>query len=141
MQGIKLKRGTFQHVESELYAYHDTKKEIMRLKNDILFASAPPDDNIGAGRGNRPGDPTGRTAILLTTHRRIEQLERIVDAIETVVDRLPDKKKQLVQLRYWSKHSALTWDGIAMRLEIGRATAIRWRDEIVFAIADKIGWR
>ena len=40
---IKLRRGTFQHVESELYAYHDTRKEIVRLKNEILHASAPPE--------------------------------------------------------------------------------------------------
>jgi len=79
---VKLRRGTFQHVESELYAYHDTRKEIVRLKNEILHASAPPDENIGGGRGNLPGDPTGRTAVLMVTHRRIEQLERIVEAIE-----------------------------------------------------------
>ncbi len=77
----------------------------------------------------------------MTTHRKIEQLERIVEAIESVVERLPEKKKRLVQLRYWDKPRTLTWDGIALRLEIGRATAMRWRDEVIYAIAEKIGWR
>jgi len=138
---IKLRRGTFQHVESELYAYHDTRKEIVRLKNEILHASAPPDENAGGSRGNMPGDPTGRTAVLMVTHRRIEQLERIVEAIESVVERLPEKKKQLVQLRYWDKPRTLTWDGIALRLDVSRRTAMNWRDEIVYAIAEKLGWR
>ena len=138
---IKLRRGTFQHVESELYAYHDTRKEIVRLKNEILHASAPPDENAGGSRGNMPGDPTGRTAVLMVTHRRIEQLERIVEAIESVVERLPEHKKQLVRLRYWDKPRTLTWDGIAMKLHISRRQAMRWRDEIVYDIAAKIGWR
>ena len=141
MNDLKLRRGTFQHVESELYAYHDTKKEIVRLKNEILHASAPRDENIGGGRSNLPGDPTGRTATLLMTHRKIEQLERIVEAIEIVVERLPEKKREMVKLRYWDKPRTLTWDGVAMRIGIGRATAMRWRDEIVYAIAEKIGWR
>lgn len=137
----KLRRGTFQHVESELYAYHDTKKEIVRLKNEILHASPIRDENVGGGRSNLPGDPTGRTAVLLTTHRKIEQLERIVEAIESVVERLPEHKKQLVRLRYWDKPRTLTWDGIAMKLHISRRQAMRWRDEIVYDIAAKIGWR
>jgi len=138
---LKLRRGTFQHVESELYAYHDTKKEIVRLKNEILYASPNRDENVGGGRSNLPSDPTGRTATLLATHRKIEQLERIVEAIESVVERLPEKKKRLVQLRYWDKPRTLTWDGIALRLDVSRRTAMNWRDEIVYAIAEKLGWR
>jgi len=141
MIGTKLRRGTFQHVESELYAYHDTKKEIVRLKNEILYGSPSHDDNVGGGRGNLPGDPTGRTATLLVAHRKIEQLERIVDAIESVVERLPPEKQRLVRIRYWSRPQRLTWDGIAAELHVSRRQAMRWRDEIVRGVAEKIGWR
>jgi len=139
---IKLRKGTIQHIESELYAYHDTKKEIIRLKNEILHGTGRrSDDNAGGGRGNLPGDPTAQAAVLLISHRKIEQLERIVDAIEHVVERLPAEKKKVVQLRYWDRSKALTWDGIASAIPAHRATVIRWRDEIVYAIAEKIGWR
>lgn len=141
MQQVKLRNGTFKHIESELYTYHDTKKEIVRLKNEILYASPNHDENVGGGRSNLPGDPTGRTAVLLVTHRRIEQLERIVDAIESVVDKLPEEKQKLVKLKYWTRPQTLTWEGIAMRLGISARQAMRWRDEIVYAIAEKIGWR
>jgi len=137
----KLRRGTFQHVESELYAYHDTKKEIVRLKNEILYASPNRDENVGGGRSNLPSDPTGRTATLLATHRKIEQLERIVEAIESVIEKLPEEKKKLVKLRYWDRPRRLTWDGIAGELHVSRRQAMRWRDEIVYQIAEKIGWR
>lgn len=136
----KIRKGTFKHVESELYAYHETRKEIVRLKNEILHASPPP-DSVGGSRGNLSGDPTGRTATLLVTHRKIEQLERIVEAIESVVERLPEKKRQLVELKYWTRPQTLTWDGIAMRLDVSRRTALHWREEIVYAVAEKIGWR
>ena len=140
MKGMKLRRGTFQHVESELYAYHETKKEIIRIKNEILYRTSSRDDNVGGVQSNIPGDPTGKTAVLLATNRRIEQLEKIVKAIDSVVLRLPEDKKKLVQLRYWTKPRILTWDGIAREIPTGRATVFRWRDEIIFAIAEELGW-
>jgi len=139
MMIVKLRKGTFQHIENELMDYHETKKEIVRLKNDILHASAPP-DYTGGGRGNWPGDPTGRIATMLVSHRKIEHMEKVVNAIESVMERLPEDKKKLVQLYYWSKPRNLTWDGIALKLNVSRRTAINWRDEIVYAIAEKIGW-
>jgi RinA family phage transcriptional activator len=79
--------------------------------------------------------------VLLATHKRLEQLQRIVDAIESVVERLPEDKQKMVRLRYWTKSKALTWEGIANEIPVHRATALRWRDEIVQAIADRLGWR
>lgn len=137
----KIRKGTFQHVESELYAYHETRKEIVRLKNEILYSTTSTDENVGGGRGNLPGDPTSRTAILLTSHKKVEQLQNIVDAIESIVDRLTDDRKKLVRMRYWDKPQRLTWDGIAAELHVSRRTAMNWRDEIIRAIAEKIGWR
>lgn len=138
---IKLRRGTFQHVESELYAYHDTRKEIVRLKNEILYGKGSVDENVGGGRGSLPSDPTGRTAVLLTSHKKLEQLENIAQAIEKIVSRLPEDKLGLIQRRYWARPQTLTWDGLAMELNISRRTAINWRDEIVCAVAIEAGWR
>ncbi|KIL35858.1 RinA family phage transcriptional regulator [Cohnella kolymensis] len=136
----KIRKGTFQHVESELYAYHDTRKEIVRLKNEILYATATPDNN-GGGRSSLPSDPTGRTATLMVSHRRIEQMERIVEAIESVVDRLPKDKSDMIKMRYWARPQTLTWEGIALNLHISRRQIMNWRDDIIEAITDKIGWR
>ena len=137
----KLRRGTFQHVESELYSYHETRKEIIRLKNEILYGSTPADENVGGGRSNLPSDPTGEIAVLLTSHKKLEQLERIVNAIESVVEGLPEKKKEMIKLRYWTRPQTLTWEGVAQRIEKDRTTAIRWRNEIIREIANRIGWR
>lgn len=138
---LKLRRGTFQHVESELYAYHDTRKEIVRLKNEILYGKANDDENVGGGRGSNISDPTARTAVLLTSHKKLEQLQNITDAIETVYGALPNDKQRLVTLRYWTRPQTLTWDGIADKLHVSRRQALRWRDEMVQAVAIKAGWR
>jgi RinA family phage transcriptional activator len=137
----KLRKGTFQHVESELFAYHETRREILRLKNDILHGSASDDENVGGGRSNIPGDPTGKTAVLLTSHKRLEQLQAIVDAIESVVGSLELDKQKLIKLRYWTRPQTLTWEGIANEVYVSRRTAMYWREEIVRMIAEKIGWR
>ncbi len=38
--------------------------------------------------------PRGEIAVLLTSHKKLEQLERIVNAIESVVEGLPRKEKR-----------------------------------------------
>jgi len=138
---IKLKRGTFQHVESELFAYHDTQREIVRLKNEILHGKGNDDENVGGGRSSMPSDPTGRTAVLLTSHKKLEQLQNITDAIESVINRLPNDKRRMIELRYWTRPQTLTWDGIADKLHVSRRTALNWRDEIIQAVALRAGWR
>lgn len=137
---LKIRKGTFKHIESELFAYHDTKREINQIKQDIIKGTAS-FENIGGGRSNIPGDPTGMTATLIVTHRKIEQLEKIVSAIESVHERLSREKQMLIRLKYWTKPQPLTWEGIAQQIHISRRQALNWRDEIVFAISKEIGWR
>src|SRR5690625_1823867 len=141
----KISQGAFKHVESELYAYPDTKREMKRARQETLYPydDRPDDPTIvkGANSVRQPGDPTGQTATLLVTNRKLEQLERIVDVIDSVIDRLPKEKVRLLQLWYWSQPRRLTWDGIALELNVGRMTAIRWRNAIVQQIAIKMGWR
>ncbi|ALA12723.1 transcriptional regulator [Paenibacillus larvae] len=137
----KLRRGTFQHVESELYSYHETRKEIIRLKNEILYGSTPADENVGGSKSNLPGDPTGKTAVLLTSHKKLEQLQAISDAIETTYNALDPAKQKLVRLRYWARPQLLNWEGIASQLHVSRRQAMRWRDEIVRMVAIRLGWR
>jgi len=137
---IKISRGAFQHVEAELYAYQDTLKEIARLREEILHASPEP-NRTGGGRGNTPSDRTGLAATRLATNKRLNTLTEVAEAIKGVYDSLTPDRQKLVHLKYWTRPQRLTWDGIAMELHVSRRTAINWRDEIVLAIALKLGWR
>lgn len=53
---MKIRIGSFQHVESELFAFPDTRKELVRLKNEILSASGETDENVGGRRSGLPSD-------------------------------------------------------------------------------------
>lgn len=139
-QTVKLRRGTFQHVESELYAYHDTKKELSALVSEILQGSHSDDENVGGGRSNLPGNPTAKRGTLLATHKMLESMRVTVDAIDFVYGRSQPEYKRLIEIKYWRKPQTLTWDGIARELKVSRKQALQWRDSIVLAVAEKLGW-
>lgn len=138
---MKISDGAFKHVESELYAYYDNRREIQRIKSEIMFDKISDDENVGGGKSNLPGDPTGRVALALAMNRRISSLELVLYAIESAFDRLQPIQQELIKLRYWTKPQTLTWDGIALQLNISRSTAIRWRDAVVREIAGNVGWK
>ncbi|WJQ02875.1 transcriptional regulator [Geobacillus stearothermophilus] len=139
MQKVKLPKNIVRYVEHNLYYYHEYLRDIERLRKDILYGRDNNDENIGGGRGNLPSSPTERAAIELVTHRRLEKLERVTHAIKTVYEALPDEKRKLVKLKYWTRPQRYTWDGIAEQLCVTRITCLRWRNEIVYAIAELLG--
>lgn len=138
---IKLKKATFKHIESELYSYHDTLKEINTLRKDIMFTKENNDENTGGGRNNLPSSPTERIATRLATHKKLTRLEEVANAIEKVYTSLPEEHQKLVRLKYWTRPQTLTWDGIANKLHVTSRQAMRWRDEIIYVVAEVLGWR
>jgi len=141
---IKPTKITIKKVESEWYNYHHTVREIGKLREAIMNPfDDEPDTNTGGGSNSvrNPGDPTGNLATRLTTNKQISYLHAVVDAIDQVYNALPDNYKQLVRLKYWSKNRQLTWDGIALELNVSKRQAMRWRNEIIQATVEVLGWR
>lgn len=142
---IKPTKTTFKKVESEYYNYHKTLKEIARLREEIMnpFVEEPIDQTIIAGANSvrSTGNPTDKIASRLLTHKQLNYLLEITQAIETVYNALPDDYKELVRLRYWSKDKELTWDGISLRLSVSRRQAFNWRSDIINATIEVLGWR
>ncbi|WJQ03219.1 transcriptional regulator [Geobacillus stearothermophilus] len=139
MQKVKLPKNIVRYVEHNLYYYHEYLRDIERLRKDILYGRDNNDENIGGGRSNLPSSPTEQRAIELVTHRRLEKLERVTHAIKTVYEALPDEKRKLVKLKYWTRPQRYTWDGIAEQLHITKRQAMRWRSEVIYAIAELLG--
>ncbi len=137
----KLKNGTFKHIESELYCYKETLKEIERLRTELLESGHGREFTNEGIRGNKISDPTFRATSLLLQNRQLRNMEVVTEAIRAVVDELPAEKRHLVELRYWTKPQTRTWAGIAGKLHISERQARRWRNQIVFAIAERLGWR
>ncbi|MFJ8247105.1 transcriptional regulator [Peribacillus asahii] len=137
----KLKKATFKYIESELYSYHDTLKEIQFLRNNIMFTKENDDENVGGGRSSLLSSPTEQIGVRLATHKKLNNLEEIAEAIEKVYNVVNDDYKKLIRLKYWTKPQTKTWEGIAAELHISRRQAFNWRDQIVQAVAEVLGWR
>lgn len=138
---IKPTKLAFKKCESEWYNYHNTLTEIAKLREEIMNPFEETDENVGGGKSNIPGNPTERIATRLATYKQLQYLEEVVQAIEKVYNACPENYKELIRLRYWSKNQKLTWDGIAERLHVSERQARRWRDEIIYATLDVLGWR
>ena len=141
---IKPKNITFKKVESEWYDYHETLKEIARLREMIMTPfDEDPDMNTGGGSNSVMdiSKPTEKIATRLVTSKQLRYLTEIVGAIEKVYNVLPDDHKKVVQLRYWKKGNKLTWEGVANQIHVSDRTARRWRNEIIQATIEVLGWR
>ena len=138
---VKLRKATFKHIESELYAYQDTLKEIKNLRMEIITGNKPPDENVGAGANSvrNPGRPTEQIATQLLTHKTLRNLEEITGAIEYAYNALSRDHQRLVETKYWSRKK-LNWDDVAIQLNMHRNTALKLRKDVVMLIANKIGW-
>jgi RinA family phage transcriptional activator len=140
MGALKLRKTTFKKCEAEWYDYHKTLHEINLLREEIMNPFQEQDENIGGGRSTLISSPTERIATRLVTNKQLKYLTEVADAIEKVYNALPDDYKKLVRLRYWSNKN-LMWDGIESELHISKRQAMRWRDEIIQATVEVLGWR
>ncbi len=137
----KIKKATFKHIESELYSYKDTKREIAKLRQEILNPyNDDKDENVGSNGTSEPGRPTERMATRLLTHKTLRNLEEIVEAIDYAYDLVSEDHRKVIYAKYWS-NKRLNWDGVALETNMHRNTAMKLRKEVVMLIADKIGWR
>jgi RinA family phage transcriptional activator len=136
---MKLRKATFKHIEAELYAYRDTIKEIEKLRQEIMYGYREQDES--GIRSSAIGRPTEQIATRLVTDKRLRNLEEIVYAIESVLEMLDDTQRELVTLKYLNKNNSLNWLGIAEKCNIHEQTAYKYRRMIIYAIAEKVGWR
>ena len=107
------RRRTIKLIESQIEDYKITIKKIDQLKKERIQTSMTLD--------------------------KIDHLQRIVSAIELIYTRLPHDKKKLVELKYWT-HQHLTWDGLALSLNIDKRQAERWNNKIIEDIGERLGW-
>ena len=136
----KLKPATFRHIEAELYAYSNSKKEIKNIREQIMNSSDRASCFPGRNSARVPSRTTEMIATRLTTDKRLRNLEEIVDAIELTYEELPHTHKKIIELKYWS-YNRNTWEAIADMCYIHRNTVRKYRDEIIALIAAKVGWK
>lgn len=140
MRKTSIERANFRLIESELYSFHDTLRELENLKKDIILATPVKESEI---RSTDTSNETQARALNLVSSPEILELSRRVNAIQFAIDILqqaPEPRKyDLLRLKYFERR--LTDSGIMRELSIEQATFYRWRREIIQLIASKLGWK
>ncbi len=139
MVAIKLRTGTIKHIEAELFDYYDTLKRIKDRREELM--SDPAREEGMPSSPTLPSSTVERYATRLTMDRRLQELERVASAVEHVYNLCDDGRKKLIHLKYWTKPQLKSWEGIALDLHISKRQAYRWRDEVVQAVGEQLGWR
>jgi RinA family phage transcriptional activator len=134
----RISKNGFRFAEQIIENYKMYVAQVKEMKHDIIFASGGQDENVGGGRSNLPGDPTGQKAMTIGDHIKIKQFERNIHAVEFVYSQLSAEKRKLFELTFW--HKSHDWDGLAMILHRDRSTLIRWRNQIVVSVATYLGF-
>lgn len=132
---------TFKYIEKEIYSLHDTLKEIKLIEYEIVHGNDVDTDSPQPGRTSvrTINDTTAIKATELVEHKRLKRMREKAEAILKVYNSLPEEKKRLIKLYYWDRPGELTWEGVAKELNMGRATAIRWRNSFVLRVAEEMG--
>jgi len=104
------------------------------------------DENIGGGRSSNISNPTGQKAMLLAEDERYQNLKKNVDAIDYVIKKVSEDKKQrllreFMEMKYISKDSSyMDWEDVAEMLDIKKAKAYKLRNKLIDMTAEKLGW-
>ena len=116
--------------------YPDNKKQLALLKDSMISSAISQyGPRIGSSFDSEQR-PTEDITIMRNQTYIVEQ-ERIILAVESVLTKLSEQDLELVRLRYWS--GELTPDGIAMKLNIDRATMYYRLNNIQVEVARRLG--
>ncbi|RQW65803.1 DUF722 domain-containing protein [Listeria sp. SHR_NRA_18] len=139
----RLTKAQFQYIEDELRHYHETKKELEDLRSNVITGSIfreYRDDNTGGSSGSCVSNPVEKQATILEMDKQINRMSKVVSAIESIICKISESDKTMIQLRYWSNHKH-KWEYIAAQSFMERSTAIRHRDAIIKEIAEQLGFK
>ncbi|EHS7510941.1 DUF722 domain-containing protein [Listeria monocytogenes] len=138
----RLRKAQYKLIEDELRFYHSTKKELMEKEVNVTLGAWHReyiDENQGGGGAGNISNEVEDRVMLLQMDKEISRLKNIINAIESVLNRLNDEDKQLIQFRYWDR-SKPTWVWIASKLNMDESTARRRNKTIILSIAERLGY-
>ena len=125
-----------EFIEWQIEYYPDNKRQLAVFKDSMI-----PSQISQYGHKTGTFDSEKRPTEDITIRRNptyIMEQERIVNAIESVLNGLNEQDRELIRLRYWD--GKLTPEGIAMKLNIGRTTFYERLNNILVIIAKRLGY-
>lgn len=136
---MSVAKANFRMIEAELYCYHESKKSLELMREEIIESTPEAGEKVQTGLGKT----TEVKAIKLVNNREIIEIQRRLSAIDKAIEILKTsnepRKYELLEKKYFEKR--LTDIGIQLDLNLSERTFYRWRREIVELIANYLGCR
>jgi RinA family phage transcriptional activator len=133
---MQISRPRFLFVESELYNYDYTKKEIEAMRDDILEKISSVATDKDYVTGGEISNPTEQKGIKLLSCVALMHMERTIAAIDRALLMLSEEHNQIFEMKYRKNYD---WVRITMEMPTSRETYFRKRREIVQTVAAQLG--
>lgn len=132
---MRIDKKVYNYIEFELQHYEENKKELERLREEILDASPSPADGQPKGQGGT-GKPTEIKAVKLMSSTALLKLENTITAIEKVKIQLNKDYTKFFELNYIKQAGIVK---TCNEIPIGERTYYNMRDKIVYAVGQELG--
>lgn len=131
---MQLDKKVYKYIDYELQHYEDNKKELEKLRDEILEASPLPSD--GQPRGNSTGNPTEQKAIKLLSSVALLKIEKTINSIDKVYEQLNDDYKKFFDWNYKKRAGVVK---TCIEINISERTYYNMRDKIVYNVGAEMG--
>lgn len=111
-----------KYIAKEIKTYHATVKEIQNLEDALKTDK----------------DLSNLNDAVFLRHKVLEHMKNFTEAFDIVYEHLPDEKRRLIQLMYWTDRF-VNADGVGFEMGIDGSTVGRWRNSILNEIARRMG--
>ena len=132
----KINRSIFRYVEHELYCYQQTKKEIEDIRESIIEGTSKPECG-GAKTEGCTSDTTGSKVSRLLSSAALMRMERVVNAIDTSLDRLGEQHQKFFHAKYQERQTTVK---ICINMHFSESTFYRYRRDLVELVAEQLGF-
>lgn len=127
-------------IESYWIDIERLKKDLRYREWELLNPHQEQDTNIGGGRGGNISDTTFQKATTLLEDRQYQNLKATIEVIGKVYANCDEEEKKIIEMRYWDKKEAFTWEEIADELYMSRSKVLSKRNYIIDKTAEGLGW-
>lgn len=134
-----MNNGTFKFIEQTLIDFNEIDDYVENRIEELKYPVVHTDENIGGGKSNIMTKPTERLAITLADDLMLSNLRNTKQVVESVLDELEPKPRQVIELYYIDKPRTLTWAGVALETNFTERHCRRIRNGVFKEIAKRLG--
>ena len=134
----ELKNATTRYIEAKLRAYPFIEKDINNRRMELMNPWTPSDENIGGGKSNVNVSQTEVKATRLATDPKLLSLIQEREAIERALQTSTEDERQIIELNYFDEPRKYTMDGVAIQMNVSRATIFRIKGRVIKRVGEAL---